>query len=127
MAFFKGLGIEGGGAIANLGDGKLHGATAGEEGFGVEAVGEAGALVGALVGGGLQVLGALDLHGGVDEQADRAREAFKAVGGEMIEHGVGLGRGEVWSDHGGVGLRRLGISLHPALPGRTRHPASSGI
>ena len=51
------------------------------------------ALVGALVGGGLKVLGALD--GGVDEQAHRPGEPLKALGEEMIEHGVGLGMGEV--------------------------------
>jgi hypothetical protein len=45
----------------------------------------------------------------------------------MIEHGVGLGMGEVWFGHGDVGLRRRRISLHPAFPGRTRHPATSGI
>ena len=55
--------------------------------FGFEAVGEAEALVGALVGGGLKVLGALNFHGRVDEQADRARETFEDVGEEMIEHG----------------------------------------
>jgi hypothetical protein len=127
LAFVEGLGVEGGGSVADLGDGKLHGAAAGEEGFGFEAVGEAEALVGALVGGGLKVLGALDFHGGVDEQANGAGQAFEPVGEEMIEHGVGLGMGEVWFGHGDVGLSRRRISLHPALPGRTRHPATSGI
>ena len=87
LAFVKGLGVEGGVTVPDLRNGQRHWAAAGEEGFGFEAVGEAGALVGALVGGGLQVLGALDFHGGVDEQADRVRETFEAVGGEMIEHG----------------------------------------
>ena len=105
LPFLKGLGVEGGGAVADLGDGKLHGAAAGEEGFGFEAVGEAEALPGALVGGGLKVLGALDFHGGVDKQANRTGESFEAVGEEMIEHGVGLGMGEVWFGHGGAGVR----------------------
>lgn len=34
----------------------------------------------------------------------RTGDPFEALGEEMIEHGVGLGVGEVWSGRGGVGL-----------------------
>jgi len=48
------------------------------------------------------VLEALDFHGRVDEQANRAGQAIGSVGEEMIEHGVGLGMGKVWFGHGSV-------------------------
>ena len=106
LAFFKGFGVEGGVTATDLGNGQLYRAAAGEKRFGFKAVGEAKALVGALVGGGLEVLGALDFLGGVDEQADRMGKSYEAVGEEMIEHGVALSIGELWFRRGSVGLRR---------------------
>ena len=67
-------------------------------------------------------------HGRVDEQADRAREGFMAVGGEMIEHGVELGQGEEWFGHGGLGWGDVAypfILLFLTGPG-TPHPSEAG-
>jgi len=105
LTFVKSLRIEGRGAVAGLGDGGIHGAAAGVEGSGFEAVGESEPLIGALIGGGLEALGAPDFHGSIDEQADGSGQAFMTVGEEMVEDGIRLVMGEGWFGHGGVGVK----------------------
>jgi len=86
-AFFEGGRVELQ-AAADLRDAEGDGAQAGGEGFGFEAVGMALAGVGALVGLGLEGLGAFLAHGGIDEQADAFGEAGGALLGQELQNGV---------------------------------------
>lgn len=108
-SFLEGAGVKIHGA-ADLRNVESDGPETGGEGFVFEAVGVAGAGLGALVGLGLEDLGTLDAHGLVDEEADAFSEAIGALFGDELQDRVQEIRlgvvGHVWF---GVGS----VSRHP--------------
>ena len=84
-AFFEGRGVELD-LAADLRDGESDVAEAGLESLGFEAVGVAEACVGALERAGLEHVGALGLHGLVDEDAKALGEAVRTFVIEELQH-----------------------------------------
>jgi len=85
-AFFESGGIEVE-IAADLRDGQGDGAEAGREGLWFEAIGVAGASLGALEGLGLEHGGALRAHGLVDEDAEARGEGLGALVGKKLKDG----------------------------------------
>jgi len=83
-AFFEGAGIELQ-IAADLGDVEGNAAQAGGEGFILEAIGVTFAGVGALVGLGLEGVGAFEAHGLVDQEADAFGQAVGALFGDELQ------------------------------------------
>ena len=86
-AFFEGAGIEVQ-IAAHLRDLELDRADARGEGLGFKAVGVALAGVGALVGLGLERLGAFLAHGIIDQEADALGQAAGAFFIEQLQNGI---------------------------------------
>ena len=86
-ALFEGAGIEFD-AATDLGDGEGDGGQTEVEGFVLEAVGVAGALIGTLVRLSFENLGAFLEHRLVDEQADAFSQAVGAFFGNELQDGV---------------------------------------
>lgn len=118
-------------AAADLRDGEVELADGGLQGAGLEAVGVAVAGFGPFVGIGLEVAGALDQHGGIEQHLGDARESLAEP---VLEKGVDGVVGEVivrGSGHGwccfGSHLQTSALAGHPQ-PSRTgRRPAKGPI